>query len=502
MRRIIPLLAGVIFASSSIQSHAQGEQFNLVGTTVYEPAELLSYAAQIVVGRGQAITADRLAQTVQQLYREDGYFLAEVFIARDGQTLVVNEGQIGSVSIEGVDGPMVLLMQNYVRPVTENSALNLREFERAIMLVEDIGNISANAEFDYPDPNGPARLRIIAEETDDSFGAVTLDHPARELGEVATLTFSQTYLSTVMPGDLLRFELSGTSDFGGDDSLWGAATFRTPIGGSGAYAELFYGNINARRDAKGALLATDIKGDTAVAALGYPVIRDVETYGYALAEIRQSGTEVDVSGSVFDSAVEVIGLSWIFGKALPLGGAYEYALNVSAGRRSTPASGFDDGDEDFAYLRLGFGYEHPTGWFGSDSTVRAEFWGQYSSDRLPSVEEFHLGGRYEERGYLFAEAVGDSGVSATLEMSRDLFPDAPLIDRLRPFGFLDVGYVSNNSPGTVEVDEETFASLGLGIEAATPSNFIIRSYVASPLTNGADTDVGDATVYFGVTKSW
>ena len=98
--------------------------------------------------------------------------------------------------------------------------------------------------------------------------------------------------------------------------------------------------------------------------------------------------------------------------------------------------------------------------------------------------------------------MGDSGVSATLEMSRDLFPDAPLIDRLRPFGFLDVGYVSNNSPGTAEVDEETFASLGLGIEAVTPSNFMIRSYVASPLTNGADTDVGDATVYFGVTKSW
>lgn len=275
-----------------------------------------------------------------------------------------------------------------------------------------------------------------------------------------------------------------------------------PVGGSGAYAELFYGNINARRDTSGALLATDIYGDTAVAAFGYPVVRDVETYGYALAEIRRSGTEVDVSGTVFDSEVEVAGLSWIFRRTLPRGGAYEYAVNISAGQRKSSATGFDDGDEQFSHLRLGFGYEHPTRWFGPDSTVRAEFWGQYSGDRLPSVEEFHLGGRDDERGYLFAEAVGDSGVSATLEVSRDLFPEAPGIHLLRPFGFLDVGYVSNNAPGASEVDEDTFASLGLGIEAVTRSNVTLRSYVASPLTDGPSTGAGDTTVYVGITKSW
>lgn len=210
MRRILSLLVAALFVTNSVEAQAASEQFNLVGVTAYEPAELLSYAAQVIIGRGQKVTSDRLADTVQQLYREDGYFLAEVFIARDGRTLVVNEGRIGSVSIEGVDGSMFQLMRRYVRPVTHSQALTLREFERSIMLVEDIGSISANAEIDYPDPDGPARLRIIAEETDDRFGAVTLDHPVREIGESATLTFSQTYLSAAVPGDMIRFELSGT----------------------------------------------------------------------------------------------------------------------------------------------------------------------------------------------------------------------------------------------------------------------------------------------------
>ena len=42
------------------------------------------------------------------------------------------------------------------------------------------------------------------------------------------------------------------------------------------------------------------------------MIRNVDTYGYALVEFRKSGSFVDVSGTEFDSNVEVAGASWIF----------------------------------------------------------------------------------------------------------------------------------------------------------------------------------------------
>ena len=77
-----------------------------------------------------------------------------------------------------------------------------------------------------------------------------------------------------------------------------------------------------------------------------------------------------------------------------------------------------------------------------------------------------------------------------------------MLRRLRPFGFLDVGYVENNDPAPDEVEDETFASLGLGVDAELSSGFFVRSYLAAPLTDGPSTDSGDPAFYLALTKSW
>lgn len=483
--------------------NAQSSQFNLLGVTAYDAPELLGFAAQATVQRTGTVRAADLAEALEVIYREDGYFLAEVFVAEDGRTLVVDEGEIGEVVVEGVDTRTYRLIRSYMSPVVGKRPVRLAEFERSMMLVEDIGSISATAEVEYAPGASTASVRVVAQEEDRSYGSLTLDHPSRELGDAATLTLEQVFLGLLTPGDQLRFELSGTAEFdGGDDTVWGALSYRAPVGGAGAYVEGYVGSSTARRDARGALLATDLEGDTAILAFGYPVLRDVDSYGYALIEARGTGSDVDVSGTRFLSDVEVVSGSWIYGKALPEGGAYEYALNASWGQRTSAAAGFDDGDEDFFHLRFGAGYEHPVDWFGPDSTVRAELWGQYSPDRLPGIEEFYIGGREDERGYVFAEAQGDSGISATVEVSRDLFPSGAAVRRLRPFGFLDVGFVTNNDPSPNEIDEETFASAGFGLDAEFDGGLFVRSYVAAPLTDGPSTDAGDAAVYLSVTKTW
>lgn len=495
----VALMSGVATPAVS----QQATQYQLSGVTVYEPAEILAYAAQVVAQRTGTVRAEDLAATLELLYREDGYFLAEVFVAEDGQTLIVDEGEIGEVSIEGVDARTFALIRSYMRPVVGKRAVTQKEFERAVMLVEDIESVSAVAEIDYPPGAQTARVRVVASSEDRSWGYVTLDHPSRGLGDEAILTLGQQFLSAFTPGDLLRFELSGTAELdGGDDSIWGAMTYRAPIGGAGAYGEAYIGGVTARRDASGTLAATDIDGNTAILALGFPFVRDVETYGYGLVEVRRSASDVDVAGLSFESEVNVIGASWIYGKTLPHGGAFEYAINLSFGERDNGTLVFDDGDKNFFHLRVGAGLERPVSWFGPNSTVRAELWGQYSPDRLPGIEEFYIGGRDDERGYLFAEAQGDSGVSATLEVGRDLFPASGSVRRVRPYGFFDVGYVKNNSPSATEIDDDTFASLGFGLDAEFDKGFFVRSYVAAPLIDGPSTDAGDAAFYLGLTKSW
>jgi hemolysin activation/secretion protein len=486
---------------------AQERQYNLTGVTVYDAAEILGFAAQIAARREGGIDARAIADAIELIYREDGYFLAEVFVGSDGRTLVVDEGEIGRLTIEGVDAAMFARIRSYMAPVVGRRAITLAEFERAIMLVEDIQSITATAEIDYPPGSSAAEVRVLARPVDDAFGYVTLDHPSRALGEEVTLSFGEQFTSLLSPGDLLRIELSGTSDLEGDSSVSGALAYRFPLGGSGAYAEAYLGNVLARRDRDGALAPTDIEGNTAILALGYPVIRDVEAYGYALLEIRRSDSSVTVErdtgpDDAFDSGVQALAGSWISGRTLPEGGAWEYGLHLTWGERTDDPGGIDDGDDTFTHLRFGIGYDHPVDWFGPESSVRAELWGQYSNDRLPGIEQFHIGGRDEDRGYLFTEAQGDSGISATLEVGRDLFPASGALRRYQPFGFFDAGWVGNNAPSRTGYTEETFASLGLGVDIELARGVFVRTYAAVPMLDGPSTGAGDPAFYLGLTKSW
>ena len=371
------------------------------------------------------------------------------------------------------------------------------------MLVEDIGSISATSEVDYLPGQQNAHVRVVAVQEDRMSGSLTLDNPARQFGDAAVLTLGQQFSSAFTAGDLLRFELSATEYFGeGDRSLFGAVAYRMPIGGNGSYGEFYFGNVLADRDATGTLERTDIEGNTAILAFGHPVIRDVARYGYALFELRQSSSEVVLPTVGFDADVDVLSASWIYGAALSQGGAWEYAVNLSYGRSVTDVGGTRSEDEDFWHLRAGVGYQRPVGWLGENSSFHAELWGQYTSDALPAIEEFYLGGIDDERGYSLAEVQGDIGVSATFELGRDFYPKGQTLQRVRPFGFLDAGYVKNNDPASNELSEETFASLGLGVDLEFKGNVFLRNYVAVPLTDGPDTSSGDPAFYLSLTKTW
>jgi hemolysin activation/secretion protein len=505
----IAVIAGLMFAGSapaSAQSTLDLRATSLGGVSVYEPAELLTFAGLVAAQRIANPDLADVADAIEAIYREDGYFLAEATVAPDGSTIIVREGEIGEIAVEGVDARTYPLVRDYLEPLLGRRAVTLSEFERRMMLIEDIDSITAVAEIDYPPGSDAARVRLVAEPLDANFGYVTLDNPSRQFGEAARLSFGQRLHSAFTPGDLLSLELSGAAEFDGDeDEVWGAAAYRFPLGASGAYVEAYLGSVTASRDPIGALSGTDFQGNTAILALGYPVIRNIDTFGYALFEVRRSSNDEDVIGTAtgdFDSTVDVIAASWIHGRALANGGAWEYAVNVAAGQQDARSGGAVQGDDTFTHVRFGAGYERPVSWFGGQSSVRAEFWGQHSPDRLPAVEQFYIGGNYDERGYLFAEAQGDSGVSATFEIGTDLFPAEGGVRHLRPIGFLDIGYVKNNDPQPGQTEDATFASLGVGTDVDFGNGFFVRTYVAAPLTDGVTTKAGDPAFYLGLTRSW
>lgn len=494
----------LLLGTAALAAPALGQspsQFNLTGVTAYDPADLLGFAAQVEVQDGGTVTAEELAETVRLIYHNDGYFLAEVFVADDGRTLVVDEGEIAEIQIEGMDAATYERARTYLAPVVGKRAVNLREFERAVMLIEDIESISATAEVVYEPGAAHASLRVIAAQEDRSFGSLTIDTPERDPQDAVALSLEQTFLAALTPGDRLRLNLSASEALSEDGmSLWGSLAYRTPVGGSGGFVEAYLGSVTARRDASGNLQASDFEGDTALLAFGHPVLRDVETFGYGIVELRQSANSSVTGDSTFDSKVSVASASWIYGRTLNGGGAMEYAVSAALGRQDDAAA--RDGDDRFSYLHFGAGFETPASWLGDGGAFRAEFWGQYSADDLPSIEKFYLGGHSEDRGYAFGEADGDSGISATVEVSREFRPSGNFVQNLRPFGFLDVGYVRTNEPGPAEQASHSFAALGVGVDAAVINGVLLRSFVALPLKDGPLTESGDPSIYLSLTKNW
>ncbi|WP_247743999.1 hypothetical protein [Shimia sp. R9_3] len=238
--------------------------------------------------------------------------------------------------IEGVDARTYAALERVFAPLLSVPVLPLKRFERAVMLAENIPNIDLSTEIDFPTSNG-ARLRVLVEEQAKSAGTATLDNPPRELGEALSLYLAQEFYSTFAVGDLLRLEASGTINWDQDneESLWGALTYRLPLHSNGLYGELYYGSVNARRDICGSFARTEIDGENLTLALGYPVVRDVESYGYLLLDYRLSQSDSESGGVPLSSEADVIGLTYLYGKSFASGGALEAGATLSYGETKT-----------------------------------------------------------------------------------------------------------------------------------------------------------------------
>ncbi|NPC57159.1 ShlB/FhaC/HecB family hemolysin secretion/activation protein [Caenimonas soli] len=142
----------------------------------------------------------------------------------------------------------------------------------------------------------------------------------------------------------------------------------------------------------------------------------------------------------------------------------DLAFNTGSGRNNDLAS-YQNEDPRISTvhwkaLRGGLSYSAPFAqtWIWS---ARSQY--QYSPDVLISGEQFGLGGVGSVRGTSIDRPItGDKGVSASFEITT---PE--LATGLRLLGFLDAGWLGNNSPdGFNRPSSDRLASLGLGLRFA------------------------------------
>ena len=121
--------------------------------------------------------------------------------------------------------------------------------------------------------------------------------------------------------------------------------------------------------------------------------------------------------------------------------------------------------------------------------------GQYSRDRMPSVETFTLGGDDFGRAFEYSSVLGDKGIAGSAELA--WVPQAGLPKLLKGstlYGFVDGGSTRLNPRGAFGGQTATLASAGGGVRVALGSKGWVGLEEAKSLETPAGVDGGWKTV--------
>lgn len=478
----------------------------VVGSTRYEPAELLRFAAAHLVADGKDPTPQNLADAISLIYREDGFALAETSFRIDPATgnieFIVLEGHIDNIAVDGFSPSTEKQIRSYAQRLIGRSPLRQRDLERSLMLSSDLAGVALTSEIvPAGSTNGGSALRIGGTENRQSGAAGVEIVPLRPGAAIRAFAVEELY-GVATGGDLLRIVGQATLDRGDDWSASAVAFYRAPVSDSGTYIELLGGNTIARRDFATVTTDSKLTGWNGALVIAQPVLRDVHNFAYVMAEYEYTDARSRFLGRRLNSTSHALRLRGIRGVDLESGGIIRAAFTVSAGKRPDPRPGnLPDGSANFAHIRSEMGLAVPIG-KSKATSLRVEWRGQWTSTRLPEVERFVLGHAPFLRGYAPAEVEGDRGWSATVELNHSIETTDKTLRNVVPLAFAALGRTDIIRKRIGEFDNQTVASVGAGLELYFAGQIKVAGWVAIPLRDGPQSRSGDPAFHIGVVKGW
>ncbi len=446
---------------------------------------------------------DDIASRLRTLYREDGFFLADVQAvldpARDTLSIRATEGNIGGVTVEGLRRPLSRRVASYFGHVGGDRPAHRDAFERALMLASDLAGVDVRGEFHAPSDAPAAELRLVGRELRQA-GSLSFDTVPLASGTAVRGYLLQQVNSPLRGGDTLRVMGFGAVEPDGAHSLVGTAYYRSPIGSRGTYVEARGGNAFARREYRDIALSSDLRGVNAAAGVGHPIRRNLHEYLYAIGEYEWLDARSTFGSSSPVSSTSQSGrLTMVYGYTASSGALTQVSATATAGRGPVGDTGRDEG---FAHLRMSAGTLVP---LGQRTVQRFEVMAQPWASPLPVVEHLFLGYGPYLRGFPVIEFQGERGLKGTAELSHALVAagrDGGAFE-LVPSVFVDFGYASSRDVvAPYAARAAGLASAGVGLRMALPGRLFVSGWVATAISDGPQTPAGKTRAGIQVTRGW
>jgi len=402
---------------------------------------------------------NRLLNEINELYKLKGYLASKAYLPSqkisDG-TVQINlvEGRIDAIDVVGNSSTN----KDYLLAsldVAIDDLVELKALEKRLERINLLSDIQLGIALKPSEIKGKTKYLITAKEPERRESFFYTDNTGTK--DVGLYRFGFNYFDRSLTGKRDNFTIGA---YGAEGSKAFYSSYKFPVNNLGSQFKLS-GNISKIEIIDGAVEVLDITGDSYSlgAELSHPLLVSRANVVTAKVGVNKKKSSTDVAKkTLFETEVKTIdfGFNWQ---------AFSASSISYASIKGTLAPG--EWGNQTSFFKVNADYSYNTSLKG-DWLAQFRFGGQWSdTKRLPSVEQFQVGGTYTVRGYVEGLLTGDKGYYSSVELSHAMPNKMKNIfgHRARYFWFLDHGAAfpyKGNGEGTDSNDFLT--SIGIGLD--------------------------------------
>ena len=378
-----------------------------------------------------------VADKITERYRTAGFIVSNTFLPAQtvGADQIVRiqvlEGQIGKIIVKGTE--------RYRPDVISAAAQKLRgkpllksDVDSALLYARDLPGVTVASTFQPGEQTGDTDLIMIAHEKRPYQFTLGANNYGTDLTGKYRLQAGFEWDNPLHRGDVFNANVDYALD--PSDNVYGALTYRTPLGGTPGLSAVVGASRNELQINTGTFAALNVKGPSSLyyGGVDWKYINREDLQQVATLHLLNERSQLNSLGfRLSDEKFTVAEMTW---GMLHTDRRFHGVDIMQVGLRKSikddslqPDLVSPQHDSSFlvaklSYTRLQF--------LSKSQRLNFKFVGQYSRDALIPLEQFAMGGPDSTRAYPIADALRDRGFYAALEYH----VDAPGFgDKVSPF---------------------------------------------------------------------
>lgn len=396
------------------------------GNTVFSSEELQKVVAGYIGQTVEVAKLTEIADAITAYYAKAGYFLTRAYLPpqtiKDGTVLIrIREGRLGEIIIEGNKRYSSALINNTLKIIRERGAVCTEDVERGLLLLMDYPALTVKATFKAGKQPGTTDIVLTVTEGRPFDFALDYDNFGSRFVSGDRFGATLSVYDTIAEGDALSLR-GVTGSTGVDGLFYGRAEYVLPLGYKGTRLGVFYTHLQYELGQSLASLDASGRSDGGGIWMNHPLMRSRNYNWFVEGGFDANDVTQKVAGQT--SGKDNIRNAHL-GTTFQWLDSFDGSNTVSARYYRGFAGvlgGTERGTADTIRINTEMAYNKVEGSLARIQRLPVGFslllngHGQWSNDRLPSSEEFHLGGAGTVRGYAQGERSGDTGLAATAEL--------------------------------------------------------------------------------------